>query len=70
MKNALEPVSQPVNDFDFALNGSCYAYKECDACRLFRQQGKTVFIAEYRFLNKSKCSKAAADGYQLQFFKR
>ena len=70
LKNAVELVPQLVNDFDFALNESCYAYKECDAYRLFRQQGKAVFIAEYRTLNKSLCSKAAADGYQLQFFKR
>lgn len=70
LKNAVELVPQLVNDFDFALNESCYAYKECDAYRLFRQQGKAVFIAEYRSLNKSMCSKAAADGYQLQFFKR
>lgn len=70
LKNAVELVATLVDDFDFALNESCYAYKECDAYRLFRQQGKAVFIAEYRAYNSNMCGKAAASGYQLQFFKR
>lgn len=70
LKNAVELVATLVDDFDFALNESCYTYKECDAYRLFRQQGKAVFIAEYRAYNASMCSAAAAAGYQLQFFKR
>ena len=70
MKNAVELIPALVDDFDFALNESCYAYKECEAYRLFRQQGKAVFIAEYRSYNSNMCSKASASGYQLQFFKR
>tara|TARA_R110000868_G_scaffold129581_3_gene338560 strand:+ start:2773 stop:3690 length:918 start_codon:yes stop_codon:yes gene_type:complete len=70
LKNAVELIPALVDDFDFALNESCYAYKECDDYRLFRQQGKAVFIAEYRSYNNNMCSKAANSGYQLQFFKR
>ncbi|WP_241693801.1 endo alpha-1,4 polygalactosaminidase [Pseudomonas sp. OTU750018] len=70
LKNAVELIPALVDDFDFALNESCYAYKECEAYRLFRQQGKAVFIAEYRSYNSNLCSKASASGYQLQFFKR
>lgn len=70
LKNAVELVPELVNDFDFVINESCYAYKECDIYRLFRQQGKAVFIAEYRSYSSNMCSKAASAGYRLQFFKR
>lgn len=70
LKNAVELVPALVDHFDFALNESCYAYKECDAYRAFRQQGKAVFIAEYRSYSNSLCNQAASSGYQLQFFKR
>lgn len=69
LKNAVELVPKLVEHFDFALNESCYAYKECDAYQYFRKQGKAVFIAEYRSYNSSMCSQAKAAGYQLQFFK-
>lgn len=70
LKNAVELVPALVDDFDFALNESCYAYKECDAYRHFRRQNKAVFIAEYRNYNSNLCQQAASAGYQLQFFKR
>jgi hypothetical protein len=52
------------------VNESCYAYKECDGYRLFRQQGKPGLIAEYRAHNSTVCDNAAALGYRLQFCKR
>ena len=70
LKNTVELVPKLADHFDFAINESCYAYKECDAYRFFRQQGKPVFIAEYRSKNANMCNMAAAAGYRLQFFKR
>lgn len=70
LKNAVELLPQLVDAFDFAINESCYQYNECDAYRLFRQQGKAVLIADYRRYNSGLCRQAAADGYRLQFFKR
>ena len=70
LKNTVELLPQLVDSFDFAVNESCYAYKECDGYKLFRQQGKPVLIAEYRAYNSTMCGKAAASGYRLQFFKR
>ncbi|UTW09899.1 endo alpha-1,4 polygalactosaminidase [Pseudomonas benzenivorans] len=70
LKNTVDLLPQLVDDFDFAVNESCYAYQECDGYRLFRQQGKPVLIAEYRAYNSKMCAKAAAEGYRLQFFKR
>lgn len=70
LKNAVELIPQLVNDFDFALNESCYSYKECDAYRLFRQQGKAVFIADYRTYSSKLCTTASSAGYRLQFFKQ
>jgi hypothetical protein len=70
LKNAVELLPQLVGDFDFAVNESCYVYKECDGYRLFRQQGEAVLIADYRTYNSNLCTQAAASGYRLQFFKR
>ncbi|WP_439860519.1 endo alpha-1,4 polygalactosaminidase [Pseudomonas sp. MBLB4136] len=70
LKNAVELLPQLVDDFDFAINESCYVYKECDGYRLFRQQGKAVLIADYRAYSSNLCTQAAASGYRLQFFKR
>jgi hypothetical protein len=70
LKNAVALIPELVDDFDFAVNESCYRYRECDGYQLFRQQGKAVLIAEYRTYNSAMCEKAAASGYRLQFFKR
>lgn len=70
LKNTVELLPQLVDDYDFAINESCFRYKECDGYQLFRQQGKPVFIAEYRAYNNTMCRKANASGYRLQFFKR
>jgi hypothetical protein len=70
LKNTVEPLPQLVDSFDFAVNESCYAYKECDGYRLFHQQGKPVLIAEYRAYNSTMCDKAVTSGYRLKFCKR
>lgn len=69
LKNAIELLPYVADDYDFAVNESCYQYKECDVYKTLRSQGKPVFIAEYRSYNASMCAQAAASGYNLQFFK-
>jgi hypothetical protein len=70
LKNTVELLPQLAEHFDFALNESCYRYRECEGYRLFRQQGKAVLIADYRAYNAKLCARAKTAGYRLQFFKR
>nr|WP_262374899.1 endo alpha-1,4 polygalactosaminidase [Pseudomonas sp. WS 5019] len=69
LKNAVELLPELGDYFDFAINESCYRYNECDGYSHMRSQGKPIFIAEYRTLNTSLCSRAANSGFRLQFFK-
>ncbi len=68
LKNALLLIPQLVNSFDYAINESCYVYKECYLLAPFVSAGKPVFVIEYGALNSKKCQQAAAAGINLQFF--
>lgn len=68
LKNAVELLPQLADHVDFAVNESCYKYKECDRYQALRRQGKPVFIAEYGDYDEKLCRQAASSGYRLQFF--
>jgi hypothetical protein len=70
LKNAVELLPALGEHFDFAINESCYRYKECDGYDHMRSQGKAIFIAEYRTFSDKLCKQAAASGFRLQYFKR
>ncbi|MDD0842318.1 endo alpha-1,4 polygalactosaminidase [Pseudomonas sp. Gutcm_11s] len=68
LKNAVDLLPQLAEHFDFAVNESCYQYKECAGYAAMRRQGKPIFIAEYRAYNAKLCTSAKASGFRLQFF--
>jgi hypothetical protein len=68
LKNSLLLIPQLVNVFDYAINESCYVYKECQLLAPFVNAGKPVFVIEYGAYNSRKCQQAAAAGLNLQFF--
>jgi hypothetical protein len=69
LKNALDLVSKLAPYYDFAVNESCYTYKECGLLQPFVRYGRPVFIAEYRAYNATLCAAAQRSGYNLQFYK-
>lgn len=71
LKNAVALVPDLVGKFDFAINESCYHYRECGAYQNFIAHGKAVFIAEYRQqANGAWCLDAARNRFSLQYFRR
>mmetsp|Transcript_10910 Transcript_10910/g.24000 ORF Transcript_10910/g.24000 Transcript_10910/m.24000 type:complete len:168 (+) Transcript_10910:1512-2015(+) len=56
LKNALDIVPDLVNDFDCAMNESCYRYDECDAYGPFIKQNKLVMNVEYKTKTSSWCA--------------
>ncbi|WJN59837.1 endo alpha-1,4 polygalactosaminidase [Pseudomonas sp. SO81] len=68
LKNAVDLLPQLADHFDFAVNESCYQYKECGGYAAMRRQGKPILIAEYRAYNAKLCSSAKTSGFRLQFF--
>ncbi|TAN47468.1 MAG: hypothetical protein EPN21_17550 [Methylococcaceae bacterium] len=68
LKNALELVPQLVDQFDFAINESCFRYRECGLLQPFVQQGKAVFVVDYGSVSKTRCTSAKTMGLNLQFY--
>lgn len=54
---ALEP------DYDFGINESCYAYKECGYLKPFADSGKAVLHIEYKYDLATFCPADNAAGY-------
>ncbi|MEH6458540.1 endo alpha-1,4 polygalactosaminidase [Chitinimonas sp. JJ19] len=70
LKNTVELAPDLVGKFDFAINESCYKYRECGVYQTFIALGKPVFIAEYRSTpNTNWCADAKRNRYSLQYFK-
>ncbi len=63
LKNDLGQVAQLEPDFDWALNESCYAYRECDLLAPFVRAGKAVFHVEYEIPGSEFCADARARGF-------
>jgi hypothetical protein len=63
LKNALDLVPALVDDFDWALNESCFQYDECDALLPFVEAGKAVFGVEYTGDPVDYCPQAVAMGF-------
>jgi len=47
LKNDLDQVEELLNDFDWAMNESCFAFNECNRLLPFINAGKAVFHVEY-----------------------
>ncbi len=55
LKNDLEQVRVLAPYFDFAVDESCYTYRECALLRPFRAAGKAVLVIEYRPATSAFC---------------
>jgi hypothetical protein len=61
LKNDLDQVDELAGDFDFAVNESCFRYRECGRYGPLRARAKPVFVIEYRSSpNLTWCRQAAA----------
>jgi hypothetical protein len=58
LKNDGPQARQLVGDFDMAVVESCFRYNECGDYRVFVQQGKAVFAAEYEVEPRRFCRAA------------
>ncbi len=58
LKNDLDQVKDLVDSFDWALNESCFQYKECNLLAPFTAAGKAVFQVEYKMTADSFCPQA------------
>ena len=58
LKNDLDQVKDLVDSFDWALNESCFQYKECNSLTPFITAGKAVFQVEYKMTADSFCPQA------------
>jgi hypothetical protein len=70
LKNGLELVPDLVENFDFAINESCFSEGSCEALRPFREVGKAVYVVEYTNQRRKMdrfCAEAADLGLQLVF---
>jgi len=65
LKNNLDQIKDLVNDYDFAINESCYDYSECDMLKPFIQQGKPVLGIEYNKSTSQFCAAANASNYDF-----
>ncbi len=63
LKNDLGQVAELEPDFDWALNESCYAYRECDLLTPFVAAGKAVFHVEYDLATSQFCADARSRGF-------
>ncbi len=68
LKNDLDQIRDLVNDFDFAVNESCFEYDECSLLTPFVKAGKPVFGIEYNLNTTSFCPQANASN--LDFLKK
>ena len=58
LKNDLDQVKELVDNFDWALNESCFQYKECNLLAPFVAAGKAVFQVEYKMTADAFCPQA------------
>jgi hypothetical protein len=63
LKNDLGQVAELEPDFDWALNESCYAYRECGLLSPFVSAGKAVFHVEYDLATSQFCADARGRGF-------
>jgi hypothetical protein len=63
LKNDLGQVAELEPHFDWALNESCYAYRECDLLTPFVAAGKAVFHVEYDLATSQFCADARSRGF-------
>jgi hypothetical protein len=63
LKNDLEQVRELEPSFDFAINESCWTWRECELLRPFRQAGKAVLVIEYAATRAEFCPTVKALGY-------
>lgn len=63
LKNDLPQIPDLVSSFEFAINESCFRYRECDNLLRFVESGKPVFQVEYGRPLASFCPAANADGF-------
>ena len=47
LKNDLNQIKDLIEYFDFAVNEQCFEYNECEYLKIFIDNGKAVFNAEY-----------------------
>jgi hypothetical protein len=60
LKNDLEQVRALEPDFDFAINESCWTFRECGLLRPFREAGKAVLVIEYEAAPAQFCPTVSA----------
>lgn len=68
LKNDLGQVQDLVNDFDFAINESCFTYNECDLLLPFIESDKAVLGVEYEMSTSDFC--AEANAMHMSFMKK
>lgn len=66
LKNDLAQIPDLVDDFDFAVNESCFAFEECGLLAPFLDAGKAVLAIDYSS-DHSVCVEAGALGLSLVF---
>ena len=63
LKNALQHIPDVVDEYDWALNEECFAYKECEELSPFINAGKAVFHVEYEVEAAEFCPQTTALGF-------
>jgi hypothetical protein len=63
LKNNIEQIPQLMSDFDFAINESCFARRECDQLSPFIRAGKAVLHVEYGPELDEFCAQTGALGF-------
>nr|WP_323379236.1 endo alpha-1,4 polygalactosaminidase [Streptomyces durbertensis] len=58
LKNDVDQVRELLDDFDFAVNEECAAYRECEKLKPFVDAGKAVFHVEYRLKAAEFCEQS------------
>ncbi len=69
LKNDLSQVAALVDDFDFAINEQCQAYRECDMLAPFIARSKAVFGIEYTGSSSTVCAAANAANFDTNMKK-
>lgn len=67
LKNDAEQVTTLASHFDFAVVEQCFQYKECSSYLPFVEQGKAVFVAEYKVRPPAFCRRSKRFGFSTIF---
>ena len=67
LKNDAEQVAVLAPYFDFAVVEQCFQYKECNSYLPFVEQGKAVFVAEYKVRPPRFCKRSKRLGFSTIF---